>query len=119
MLAVTGLVLATGPAAHAELYAPYARAAAIVDADGVLNNFKNVEATKRVATGTYCVRVKSNVHVADAVILVTSREPRRLPSIAYRNPSATCYHHANTIAIQVTNTSTGRLDNGGFDLAIL
>ncbi|MFC4116387.1 hypothetical protein [Nonomuraea zeae] len=116
-LAAAGLVLASGSAANADVRAPYARAAAIVDSDGELNNGKNIIKTWRAATGQYCVQVDYDVDVRDAVIQITPRYALRLPHIAYRNPSPSC-HKANTISVNVYNTSTGRLADGGFDLSI-
>ena len=117
-LAAAGLVL-TGPAAYADndLRAPYARAAAIVDADGHLNNGKNVDKSWRAGTGRYCVRLDDRVDAGGAVIQITPRNALRLPHIAYRNKSWTC-HEDNTITVNVYSTSTGRLADGGFDLTI-
>ncbi|MEV4580741.1 hypothetical protein [Nonomuraea jabiensis] len=117
-LSATGLVLATGSAASAdELKAPYARAGAVVDADGKLNLSKNIVATWRAATGKYCVQVAQDVDVTEAVIQITARHALRLPHIAFRNPSATC-HRDNTITVNVFNPHTARLADSGFDLSI-
>ncbi|MFI7612539.1 hypothetical protein ACIBP6_15065 [Nonomuraea terrae] len=118
-LAAAGLVLATAPAANAEIYAPYTRAAAIVNANGMLINSKNVINSRRAATGTYCVQVRSRVDVADSLIQLTPRHARRLPFIAYRSPSAVCGNEENTVTVQVYSTITNRPADGGFDLAIL
>ncbi|KAB8190971.1 hypothetical protein FH608_033565 [Nonomuraea phyllanthi] len=116
-LAVSGLVLATGPAAYADLEAPYARAAAIVDADGGLNNGKNVVTSWRAGTGKYCVQVASHLNLDDSVIQITARQVMRLPSIAYRHRSATC-HRDHTITVYVANPHTGRPADSGFDLSV-
>ncbi|TMR22558.1 hypothetical protein ETD86_11240 [Nonomuraea turkmeniaca] len=116
-LAATGLVMTVGPAAHADLTAPYARAGAIVDANGKLGSGKNVLRSWRAGVGRYCVEVASKVDTSEALIQITPRQALRLPHIVYRSKSATC-HHDNTISINVYNTSTGRLADGGFDLAI-
>ncbi|MER5997729.1 hypothetical protein ACIHFD_23110 [Nonomuraea sp. NPDC051941] len=117
-LTATGLVLATGPAVYAdELKAPYARAGAVVDADGRLNLGKNIVATWRAATGKYCVQVAQDVDVTEAVIQITARHALRLPHIAFRNPSATC-HRTNTVTVNVFNPHTARLADSGFDLSI-
>ncbi|MEU6719123.1 hypothetical protein ABZ897_47325 [Nonomuraea sp. NPDC046802] len=118
LMLATSLVLTAGPGAHADIYAPYARAAAIVDANGTLNNFKNVVSSRLVSRGKYCVRVRSNVDVREALIQITSRDPVRLPQIAYRHPSPTC-NEDNTVAVHVYNSSSGQLADGGFDFAIL
>ncbi|SEH01827.1 hypothetical protein SAMN05444920_12278 [Nonomuraea solani] len=117
LVATGGILVAAGPAAHADLWAPYARAGAIVDADGKLNNGKNVIDSWRAGTGKYCVRVAYDVDVAKALIQITPRNARRLPHIAYRNKSATCKRD-NTVAVHVYDTTHGRLADGGFDLAI-
>lgn len=112
-----GLVL-TGPAAYADVTAPYARAGAIVDPDGQLNNGKNVVKTWRAGTGRYCVKVDERIDTGDALIQITPRNALRLPHIAYRNRSATCHHEDNTITVNVYSTSSGRLADSGFDLTI-
>ncbi|GAA3690222.1 hypothetical protein GCM10022224_064550 [Nonomuraea antimicrobica] len=117
VLAAAGGVMAAGSTAHAEIYAPYARAGAIVDSDGRLNLFKNVISSRRVSTGRYCVRVADFVDVSKALIQITPRRELRLPYIAFRNPSSTC-HERNTLAVHVTNPHTGELADGGFDLTI-
>ncbi|MEV4074462.1 hypothetical protein ACGFJC_08405 [Nonomuraea fuscirosea] len=117
VLAAASCFLAAGSVAHADIYAPYARAGAIVDADGGLNNYKNVISSERVATGRYCVEVSHKVDVTGALIQITPRDARRLPHIAYRNPSPTCEGH-NTLAVHVYDTSTGHLADGGFDVTI-
>jgi hypothetical protein len=120
-LAATGLALIAGPAAHADLEfdlkAPYARVAAIVDADGRLNIGKNVLKTWRAGTGRYCVQVEHFVDVREAVIQITPRHALRLPYIAYRNPSETC-HRVNTITVNVYDPHTAELADSGFDLSI-
>jgi hypothetical protein len=116
-LAAAGLLLAAGPAAHADIKAPYARAGAIVDADGRLNDGKNVIKSWRAGTGQYCVQAAHNVDVRGALIQITPRQALRLPHIAYRYPSTAC-PKANAITVNVYNTSTGRLADGGFDLSI-
>lgn len=112
-----GCVLAAGPVAHADIYAPYARAAAIVDADGRLNNFKNVISSSRVGPGRYCVRVAKSVTVKSALIQITPRDALRLPHIAYRGPSPTCGER-NTLTVHVYDVDTTHLADGGFDVAI-
>ncbi|MFI6922994.1 hypothetical protein ACIBIZ_23825 [Nonomuraea spiralis] len=114
-LSAAGLIL-TGPAAYADLKAPYARAAAIVDADGELNNGKNVVKSWRASIGRYCVQIERQVAASGALVQLTSRAPRRLPFVAYRNPSAIC-NEPNTITIGVYDVD-GRLADGGFDLSI-
>ncbi|MFG2074334.1 hypothetical protein SAMN05421874_103248 [Nonomuraea maritima] len=118
VLAATSLVMAGAPAV-ADVYAPYARAGAIIDADGTLNNAKNITSARRVAVGSYCVEVAETVNAANAIIQLTPRHARRLPHIAYRNPSALCGQTNNTVAVQVYSTVTNQLADSGFDLAIL
>ncbi|MEV4176000.1 hypothetical protein [Nonomuraea sp. NPDC049709] len=119
VIAAAGCVLAGGSVAQADIYAPYARAAAIVDTDGTLNNHKNVTASSRVAKGHYCVRIGRSVDVTGGLIQITPRVPNRLPYIAYRNPSALCDHAENTLAVVVYDPTTGHLADGGFDVAVL
>jgi hypothetical protein len=118
-LAAAGLVL-TGPAAYGDtdLTAPYARAAAIVDADGALNNGKNVVTSWRVSTGRYCVQIDRRVAASGGLVQLTPRAPRRLPFVAFRSPSSIC-SASNTVTVGVYDTSSGRLADGGFDLSIV
>ncbi|MGI5282127.1 hypothetical protein ACQEVF_02240 [Nonomuraea polychroma] len=82
-LAATGLVMAAGPAAQAELRAPYARAAAIVESDGTLTNGKNVTRSWRLGVGRYCVQVARGVDVTGSLMQVGSRQALRLPHVVY------------------------------------
>ncbi|MCK2212274.1 hypothetical protein MF672_000450 [Actinomadura sp. ATCC 31491] len=117
-LAAAGLVTAAGTAAHADLRAPFARAAAIVDPDGSLVDGKNVYRSWRSGTGQYCVQVAHYVDTMEALIQITPRHAGRLPHIAYRFPSAQCSNQTNTVAVNVTSTHSGHLADGGFDLLI-
>jgi hypothetical protein len=124
-LAVAGLITAAVSPAHAETPASKARAAsffdtaaAIVNSDGSLNKGTNVLKSWRAATGRYCIQFDTAVSAPDLLIQLTPREPRRLPHIAYRNPSTTCWHQ-NTITVNVYDTNTGHPANGGFDLLAL
>ncbi|GAA4964285.1 hypothetical protein HD597_003531 [Nonomuraea thailandensis] len=116
-LAATGLATIAGPAAHADFKAPYAQAAAIIDADGSLNEGKNVVKSWRAGTGRYCVQLSHHVDARDSVVQLTPRHALRLPHIAYRHPSATC-RLDNTITVNVYSTHTSRLADSGFDLLI-
>ncbi|GAA3157251.1 hypothetical protein AB0K18_36730 [Nonomuraea sp. NPDC049421] len=117
-LTVAGLITAAASPALAESQSPadfYDSAAAIINSDGSLNNGTNVVRSWRAGTGRYCVQLDHSVSAPHTLIQLTPREPRRLPNIAYRNPSTTCYRH-NTITVTVYDTNTGQLANGGFDL---
>ncbi|MEV0999929.1 hypothetical protein [Nonomuraea sp. NPDC050202] len=116
-LAAAGLATIAGPAAHADLKAPYARAAAIIDADGSLNESKNVVKAWRASTGRYCVQLAHYIDARSSLIQLTPRHALRLPHIAYRHPSLTC-EEDNTITINVYSTHTGRLADSGFDLLV-
>ncbi|MFC5834465.1 hypothetical protein [Nonomuraea insulae] len=125
-LTVAGLIAAAVSPAHAEIRGAHTRAAtfsataaAIINSDGSLNKGLNVVSSWRAATGRYCVRLASSVQAPSALVLLTPREPRRVPHIAYRNPSATCSGQNNTITVHVYDTNTGHLANGGFDLLAL
>ncbi|MGP3962066.1 hypothetical protein ACTWPT_39365 [Nonomuraea sp. 3N208] len=98
-LAATGLVMATGPAAQADIRSSYARAAAIVDADGTLTSGKNVIRSWRAGLGRYCVQVAPRVDVTHSLMQVASREALRLAHVVYgstspvyRNPSPVQRH---------------------------
>nr|SBO97125.1 hypothetical protein BN4615_P6641 [Nonomuraea gerenzanensis] len=116
-LAAAGLVVAVTPVAHADRGTSYLRAAAIIDANGRLNSEKNVDKSWRAGVGQYCVQVDHHIKVSRSLILLTPRHARRLPHIAYRNPSSTCSRQ-NTITVNVYDTNTGHLADGGFDLAV-
>ena len=120
-LTVAGLIAAAASPAQAESTSPadfYDTAAAIINSDGSLNNGTNVVRSWRAGTGKYCIQLSHHGSAPHTLIQLTPREPRRLPSIAYRNPSATCWRH-NTITVNVHNTTTGALADGGFDLLAL
>ncbi|MBB6547212.1 hypothetical protein [Nonomuraea rubra] len=117
MLAAAGLATVAAPAAHADFKAPYARAAAIIDADGSLNESKNVVRSWRAGTGRYCVQLAHHIDAREALIQLTPRHMLRLPYIAYRHPSATC-RDDNTITVNVYSTHTSRLADSGFDLLV-
>ncbi|MEV0622048.1 hypothetical protein AB0I81_52635 [Nonomuraea sp. NPDC050404] len=126
-LTFAGLITAAISPAHAEFQAAHTPAtashgsvaAAIINADGSLNNATNVRKSWRASTGRYCVQLDSSVDAPYSLIQLTPRDERRLPHIAYRNPSATCWWHHNTVAVNVYDTNTGRLANGGFDFLAL
>ncbi|RVX38885.1 hypothetical protein EDD27_1213 [Nonomuraea polychroma] len=91
-LAATGLVMAAGPAAQADQRAPYARAAAIVSADGTLTYGKNVIRSWRAGLGRYCVQVAPRVDVTDSLMQVNSREALRLAHVVYGSTSPVYRH---------------------------
>ncbi|MEW9552179.1 hypothetical protein [Nonomuraea sp. NPDC050783] len=118
-LAAAGLVTtAAGTAAHADIRAPFARAAAIVDPDGALIDEKNVYRSWRSGTGQYCVQVAHYVDTREALIQLTPRHVGRLPFIAYRFPSEQCGRQINTIAVEVISVRSGSRVDGGFDMLI-
>ncbi|MFC7584350.1 hypothetical protein ACFQYP_11910 [Nonomuraea antimicrobica] len=122
-MAVAGLVTAAVPAAGVSAHSRAASdyddvAAAIVDFDGKLNNGRNVITSWRAGVGRYCVQLAPKVDAARSLIQVTPRVARRVPYIAYRNPSETCSRH-NTLTIAVYEIQTGRLADSGFDLLVL
>ncbi|NRQ34008.1 hypothetical protein HII36_19435 [Nonomuraea sp. NN258] len=124
-LTAAGLIMAAGTPAHAEAQpAPtratwsHGSAAATVNSDGSLSNGTNIRRTWRTGTGRYCVQLGYSVDSRRSFIQLTPREARRLPHVVYRRPSVTCPQH-NTVTVNVYDTSTGRLSNGGFDLLAL
>ncbi|MFF4369496.1 hypothetical protein [Streptomyces xanthophaeus] len=72
LLAVAAVPLATSPAVAAD-WAPYAQAAAVVNADGTTVALKNVTQVKRVGPGDYCVTVAPEIDVTKSVVHVTPK----------------------------------------------
>ncbi|MEV7013557.1 hypothetical protein [Streptosporangium sp. NPDC051022] len=68
--------LATGAAAYAALggaQAPYARAAAVVNADGTVVRSKGVTEVRRLGVGRYCLKLDSDIDATKAVPVATKR----------------------------------------------
>lgn len=92
----------TAVAAPVDMYAPYARAAAKVAADGTLLAAKNVASVTKPAntTGRYCVKVSDPDidDLKDAAIQATSNSAWGT-LIVFGQPTATCGNAANTITV--------------------
>ncbi|MEU8325848.1 hypothetical protein AB0C33_46430 [Nonomuraea sp. NPDC048881] len=108
-LGVGGLALATlGPPALAAdtPIAPYAQAAAQVNANGTITNSKNVtqiaEVAKvaKVGIGKYCVQLQSDISAARAVPIATLRSSADWRSEIYANlESSSCSGHPNSVFV--------------------
>ncbi|MEU9999164.1 hypothetical protein [Streptomyces sp. NPDC050848] len=104
------LLAGTSVAAPIDMYAPYARAAAKVAANGTLLAQKNVAESRKVATGQYCVKVSDPDidDLKDAAVHVTSNSSWAT-FIVQPQPTPTCLNDPNTITVFSINTS----DNWG------
>jgi hypothetical protein len=119
-LAAMPVLAGTAAAAPAQLYAPYARAAAQVDANGNLTAQKNVSSSRRVGTqSTYCIVVSDpDITLKDAVVMGTVNAGVGTYSIDVRNyPTSACGNAADTITAY---TAYGTAANPvAFTLAVL
>ena len=108
------------PAAVPVAVAPYARAAAVVAADGTLVRAKAVSSVKRVALGEYCVKVSASgfdVRTAVSEVSVNLSGGKRVFIEVARSTQPLCGNNATTVLVQ-TSSATARL-NAGFTLAVL
>ncbi|MFI7688799.1 hypothetical protein ACIBQ6_06980 [Nonomuraea sp. NPDC049655] len=102
-LGVGGLALATlaTPALAADTpIAPYAQAAAQVNANGTITSSKNVTQVAKVGTGKYCVQLQSDISAARAVPIATLRSSADWRSEIYTNlESSNCSGHPNSVFV--------------------
>jgi len=91
----------TAAAAPAEMYAPYARAAAKVQGNGTLLAAKNIDTARRVNQGQYCLTVSDpDIDLSDAVVLGTTNAGGGTYSLdVRREPTTTCGNAARTITV--------------------
>ncbi|WP_327303678.1 hypothetical protein OG264_38570 (plasmid) [Streptomyces xanthophaeus] len=98
----------TSVAAPIDMYAPYARAAAKVAANGTLLAQKNIDeaGTRKVATGQYCVKVSDPDidDLKDAAVHVTSNS-NWATFIVVATPVTVCGSDPNTIYVRSINTA--------------
>lgn len=87
---VVGLLSTPGVAAAQELDAPYARAAAVVNADGSLVRSKGVISVTRVSTGAYCVLLEdARIDANDTAPIATARAGATW-TVIIRTPADEC-----------------------------
>ncbi|MEU9204281.1 hypothetical protein [Streptomyces sp. NPDC048332] len=100
------LLAGTSVAAPIDMYAPYARAAAKVAANGTLLAQKNVGESRKVATGQYCVKVSDPDidDLKDAAVHVTSNSGWAT-FIVQAPPTTRCGSDPNTISVLAINTA--------------
>lgn len=106
-ISASGLALAAlttpalaAPAPAPSPIAPYAQAAAQVNANGTITNSKNVTSVTKVATGKYCVQLHSDVSAARAVPIATLRSSADWRSEVFTNiDSSNCSGHPNSVLV--------------------
>jgi hypothetical protein len=100
--------------AHADTFAPYARAAAYVS--GTLKHGKNIVSVSNPSTGVYCVKVSNKIDLSNAVASATGVYDRRMVTVLLL-PSSDCGNAANTARVLVFD-GNGNKTNGTFMLFI-
>lgn len=112
----------TAVAAPADMYAPYARAAAKVAGDSTLLAAKNVSSATRstvnTARGVYCVKVSDpDIELKDAAVLATINNNRAMIT-AIGDPHSWCRNDPNTITVVLTDSAGAAID-APFTVAVL
>ncbi|WP_219508966.1 hypothetical protein [Nonomuraea ceibae] len=80
--------------------APHAQATAQVNANGTIENSKNVTGVTKVSTGKYCVKLHRDINAARAVPVATLRATADWRSEIYTNvDSSHCAGHPNAIFV--------------------
>ncbi|MFI9064461.1 hypothetical protein ACIGQE_21760 [Streptomyces sp. NPDC053429] len=116
-LCLTGLGVAGGVAiaASADSQAPYARAGALVNADGSIVHSKHVASVTKPAPHNFCVEVDDeNIDLARALVTAT---PRDGISTSIRAVSGGCANGKGVLVGTYDNNNRGRAE--GFYLAVL
>ncbi|MEV6982543.1 hypothetical protein AB0M95_14960 [Sphaerisporangium sp. NPDC051017] len=72
-LTIGGVAAGVAYAAIGGAQAPYARAAAVVDANGSVVRSKGVTAVRKINTGQYCIEVDPDIDATKAVPVATKR----------------------------------------------
>ncbi|MEU7010658.1 hypothetical protein [Streptomyces sp. NPDC046332] len=105
------LLAGTAVAEPIDMYAPYARAAAKVAANGELLAQKNVAESRKVANGQYCVKVSDPDidDLKDAAVHVTSNS-NWATFIVHPQPSALCGNAPNTVAVHAIDAANALAD---------
>ncbi|SEG94271.1 hypothetical protein SAMN04489712_1455 [Thermomonospora echinospora] len=65
--------------------APYARAGAIVNADGSVIRSKGVTAVRKTATGRYCIELEAGIDASTALVVATPKWGANWDSIVLVN----------------------------------
>lgn len=109
----------TAAAVAVDLYAPYARAAAKVAANGALLAQKNVASSTRVATGQYCVKVSDPDidDLKDAAIQVTSNGAW-VTFIVNGAPTSGCGNATDTITVWSSDRNSGGWADSAFTVSV-
>lgn len=102
-----GLLAVPGIAAAADSYAPYARATAIVNADGTIVRSSGVEAVTKIATGQYCVRLDPRINATEAVPVASLSGGADWSAIIHVATTASACGDAARHVLLYTGRSTG------------
>lgn len=113
------VLASTAVAAPVDMYAPYARAAAKVAANGELLAQKNVAESRKVNTGRYCVKVSDPDidDLKDAAIHVTSNSSWGT-LIAFGTPTSTCGNAADTITVWSADRNSTAWTDSAFTVTV-
>ncbi|MFK0230858.1 hypothetical protein ACIQUL_34395 [Streptomyces sp. NPDC090303] len=99
LAATVAPAVAAGPA-YASDWAPYAQAAAIVNANGTLAKAKNVTAASRASAGFYCVTLDASVDPAQSAITATPFNSVNRIGVVYPAPASRCGNDPQTLEIR-------------------
>lgn len=118
LMSLPGLV-GTATAAPVDMYAPYARAAAKVAANGELLAAKNVASSTKASTGNYCVKVSDPdpIDLNDAAIQVTSNG-QWVTFIVNARPTSTCGNATDTITVHSVQSNTITWTDTAFTISV-
>ncbi|MGV9779195.1 hypothetical protein [Streptosporangium sp. NPDC003464] len=109
--ALTGGALCAGAAAYAAIggaQAPYARAAAIVNADGTVVRSRGVIDVRKIGTGRYCIQLDADIDATKAVPVATKRWGAPWNASVFVTDDATeCGNAARHVFVGTGNGSTG------------
>lgn len=114
--AVVGALLLAGaaaaPVAAEPAFAPYAQAAARVAGNGALLLEKNIDTSRRVSAGTYCVHVSDpDIDLSTAVVTTGVSGGGAGTSVrVFMPPNASCQNDPRTLAIATTDSNFTRVD---------
>ncbi|MET8750247.1 hypothetical protein ABZW32_09160 [Streptomyces sp. NPDC004667] len=115
LAACAGTAALASPAA-ADSNAPYARGAAIINADGTLRSGKHVAQTRRLDTGRYCVTFDNTIEREGAIAVTQTHDWRRLNLYL---PGASGCDGPHDFKIGSDDPRTGEWKDGVFTLAVL
>ncbi|MEV4430578.1 hypothetical protein ACN9M0_35770 [Streptomyces sp. R-07] len=112
------VLASTAVAAPADMYAPYARAAAKVSAGGTLTDSKNVTSVSRPRAGVYCVKITDpDIDLRKAAVLATVNGIK-IRMISVNNaPDPACGNAADAVTVY-TFYADGTSSDAPFTLTV-